>query len=268
MLRIHRGQLRYWLDFLRAMTEKEFKSRYKHAFLGFLWVFINPLLQMLIIGLVFQFIIRADIDRYFVFLFTGLLPWNFFSYSVTKTAPSIVYERTLIQKAAFPRESIILSIILSNLIHFILILIPLALIIFTADLFQSDFLNWDHYVVRFALLAPAIGWIVVLTTAISLIAATLNVKFRDTNFIVQALIPFWFYATPIMYTLTLLPERLIGWAYLNPLTPIIELFHYAVLGNQMTAPHLWFIGFLITMLLLGIGISLFKRNSPYFDDWL
>jgi len=87
---------RHWLDFLIAMTEKEIKARYKHAVLGFLWVIINPLLQMLIIGFVFQFFIPVKVDNYFLFLFAGLLPWNFFSMSLSKTTPSIVYERSLI----------------------------------------------------------------------------------------------------------------------------------------------------------------------------
>jgi ABC-type polysaccharide/polyol phosphate export permease len=266
--RTHWGRWRYWFDFLGAMTEKEFKARYKHAFLGFLWVFLNPLLQMLIIGVVFQFLIKVEVEHYFVFLFTGLLPWNFFSYSLTKTTPSIVYERTLIQKAMFPRESIILSIILSNLIHFLLIIIPFTLIVFLTTALEYGFADWANYLWRFLLLIPTVSWMMALTVGISLITATLNVKFRDTNFIIQALIPFWFYATPIIYTLSLLPLSLAKWAYVNPMTPIIELFHYIVLNKPILFPEMWLIGLLLTLILLVIGIVLFRKDSPCFDDWL
>ena len=90
---------RQWLDFLLAMAEKEIKARYKHAVLGFLWIVLNPLLQMLVIGFIFQFFVPVKVENYFLFLFSGLLPWNFFSMSLSKATPSIVYERSLIQKA-------------------------------------------------------------------------------------------------------------------------------------------------------------------------
>ena len=75
---------RYWLDFLWVMTQKEIKARYKHATLGFLWIVINPLSQMAVMGFVFQFFVPVHVDNYFLFLFAGLLPWNFFAQSLTK----------------------------------------------------------------------------------------------------------------------------------------------------------------------------------------
>src|SRR3989344_7145799 len=102
--------LRYYFDFLLAMTEKEIKARYKRAVFGFLWVILNPLLQMIIIGAIFSFFIK--IPNYFLFLFSGLLPWQFFSLSLSKATQSIVNERELLQKAKFPIEAIPISIVL------------------------------------------------------------------------------------------------------------------------------------------------------------
>src|SRR3989337_4058776 len=99
---------RNYFDFLWEMTEKEIKARYKRAIFGFLWVILNPVLQMIIIGVIFSYFIK--IPNYFLFLFTGLLPWQFFSLSLTKATPSIVYERSLLQKARFPIEAIPISI--------------------------------------------------------------------------------------------------------------------------------------------------------------
>ena len=105
------------VDLLVAMTEKEIKARYKGAIFGFLWLLLNPVMQMLVIGVVFRYVTKTPIENYFVFLFAGLLPWNFFSYSTVKNTPMIVNERYLIKKAYFPREILIYALILANLFH-------------------------------------------------------------------------------------------------------------------------------------------------------
>jgi len=109
----------YFFELLLALTQKEIKARYKHAVLGFLWVFLNPLIQMLVIGFVFSLIFRFGIENYYLFLFAGLLPWNFFSLALTKATSRIVWDRNLVQKAKFPRSTIPLSVVLSHFVHFL-----------------------------------------------------------------------------------------------------------------------------------------------------
>src|SRR3989344_8713982 len=131
------AKTRQFFDLLFGMTEKELRARYKNTFFGFLWIVVNPLLQMLVIGFIFRLFIKEPIQNYYLYLFAGLLVWNFFSISLTKATPSIVNERSLIKKAKFPREVIPLSIILSNLVHLILALLLLlipTLFIRTLDL--------------------------------------------------------------------------------------------------------------------------------------
>ena len=115
-----RENVHRFTELLVAMTEKELRARYKHTVFGFFWLVANPVLQMLVIGFVFTFFMKEPIKNYYFYLFTGLLVWNFFSLSLTKTTPSIVFERALTKKAVFPRAVIPLSIILSNLVHLIL----------------------------------------------------------------------------------------------------------------------------------------------------
>src|SRR3989337_4369260 len=105
---------RLFIDLLWGMTEKELRARYKHTVFGFFWLVANPLLQMLVIGFVFTFFMKEPITNYYYYLFIGLLVWNFFSLSLTKATPSIVWERSLIKKAKFQHSIIPLSIILSN----------------------------------------------------------------------------------------------------------------------------------------------------------
>jgi len=170
---------RQWLDFLLAMAEKEIKARYKHAVLGFLWIVLNPLLQMLVIGFIFQFFVPVKVENYFLFLFSGLLPWNFFSMSLSKATPSIVYERSLIQKAKFPREAIPLSIVLSNMFHFLISLVLLMLVLVGDKLLLDSYgvLELGSYILRFLGVIPLLLWLLVFTASFSLLSSALNVKY-------------------------------------------------------------------------------------------
>lgn len=256
-----------WTDFLAAMTEREIKARYKTAWLGFLWIFLNPLFQMMVIGVIFQFFVPAQVDNYFLFLFTGLLPWNYFSYSLTKTVNSIVYERSLIQKAKFPREAIVLSIVLSNLFHLGISLVLLIMLVVGIALWQGEFtIGWLLGMVT--AVVGAVTWLTLLTAGLSLLVSALNVRYRDMNFVVQALMPLWFYATPVIYSLKLLPEYLHIIAYLNPVTPVIEWMQWAIVGQQPLDVTWWWVGAIVTLVCLVVGIITFRAESPTFDDWL
>ena len=244
------------------MTEKEIKARYKFAVLGFLWIVLNPLLQMIVMGFVFQFFVPVKVDNYFLFLFVGLLPWNFFSMTVSKNTPMILNERSLIQKAKFPREAIILSIVLSNLFHF-LIALGLLMVALLGDKVIEGYsiLNLFEYGLRMFWLFPLIIWLTLLTSGLSLLFSALNVKYRDVNFMVQAIMPLWFYATPIVYTLKLLPEKLHFLFYLNPMTAIIEYFQLVLLNLEPVSYYFGFISTLVSIAVVLIGWFYFKRES-------
>jgi len=261
---------RFWLDFLFAMTEKEIKARYKHAILGFLWVILNPIIQMMVIGFVFQFFIPVKVDNYFLFLFSGLLPWNFFSYTVAKNTPMIINERSLIQKANFPRESIILSVVLSNLFHFLISLLILIVLLIFDKLFLEAYsvIELAKYILRMSTVFPFIVWLFFLVSGFSLFFSALNVKYRDVNFIVQAIIPIWFYGTPVIYSIDLLPEILRPLFYLNPMTAIIDGFHYALLNQKFYSIDLALLSLAISLMIFHIGWKVFEKESKFFDDWV
>jgi len=268
-LKLNKKQ-RYWLDFLSVMTQKEIKARYKRATLGFLWILINPLLQMLVMGFVFQFFVPVKVDNYFLFLFAGLLPWNFFTQSLTKTTPSFFYERNLIKKAQFPKETIVLSIILSNLFHFLIALFILTVLLIGDKVILENygFIQFLFYSIRTLWIFPAIILLVLFTSGLSLLVSSLNVRFRDVNLIIQLAVVLWFYATPVVYALNLLPVFLRPFFYLNPMTAIIELFHYALMGLPITSIEFNWISLLIIFYVFYLGIKIFKKESKNFDDWL
>lgn len=248
----------FW-ELLLAMTEKELRARYKNTVFGFFWLVANPLLQMLIIGFVFTFFMKEPILHYNYYLFVGLLVWNFFSLSLTKATPSIVFERSLIKKAAFPREVIPLSILLSNAVHFlaalILYTIPVA---FLGTLTPASLL----YILAGLLL------LFVFTIGISLLTSALNVRFRDINFFVQAILIIWFYATPIVYSFSVIPYKFIWLWRLNPLTSVVQLLQHGFVAVPLPGPAMLGANIITIIVITALGISLFRKESKNFDDWV
>lgn len=248
-----------FIDLLIGLTEKEIRTRYKYTIFGFFWLVANPLLQMFIIGFVFTFFMKQPITNYYLFLFIGLLLWNFFSLSLTKTTPSIVNERYLIKKSKFPHSVIPLSIVLSNFIHLLIAFILLLIIV----IFMKAFL-------LSRVIYLLIGFVLLLffTSGLSLLTSSLNVKYRDVNFMVQAILIIWFYATPIIYPLSLIPYKYYWLWRLNPLTSTFQFFQYSLLNMPLPGIGMIAINIVIILVILLLGIYVFGRETKNFDDWV
>lgn len=241
------------------MTEKELYARYKNTVLGFFWLVIIPLLQMFIIGFVYTYFIRQSMEHFLLFLYIGLLAWNFFSASLSKATSSIVSERSLIKCAVFPREIIPLSIILSNFTHVGLALLLYAIPVYFAGTFTLQSL---------ILLLPAVLWLVVNAVGFSLLCSALNVRHRDVNFLIQALLLVWFYATPILYPLSVIPQQF-RWIWsLNPMTAVVTLLQHVFLNTGLPTGVILITNTAITTLVLLVGLYSFRRECRYFDDYL
>lgn len=248
---------RQYFDFLWAMTEKEIKARYKRAVFGFLWIILNPLLQMLIIGVVFSYFIK--IPNYFEYLFSGLLLWNFFSLSLSKATPSIVYERALLQKAKFPIEAIPVSIILANFINTLI-----SVIIYIPFLLMGNLVSFPEIL----LIVPVLFWLLFFTIGISLLTTSLNVRYRDINFFVQTLLLIWFYAVPVIYDIASIPHNLKPLFQLNPLTSIFEFSHVFLVNTGEVPLDLFIPNLLVSVAIVLIGVGVYAKQHKYFVDWL
>jgi len=234
-------------------------ARYKNTLFGFLWVTINPLIQMLVIGFVFRFFVKEPITNYYIYLLVGLLVWNFFSLSLTKASSSIVNERNLIKKAKFPRDVIPLSIILSNLVH---LLVAFALLLIPAAIFGSLSINGlPNLLLGFILLIS-------FTVGVSLLTSSLNVRFRDVSFFVQAILVVWFYITPIVYSINVIPYSLMWIWRLNPMTSILQLFQNSLASAPGPGIGMLISNITVITIILFIGVKVFRKESQNFDDWL
>jgi lipopolysaccharide transport system permease protein len=248
---------RHYFELLFEMTRREFTVRYKRTFFGFLWIILNPGLQMVIIGTIFSNFI--PIPNYFLFLFSGLLVWQFFSQTIHKATSSFVNQRYLINKSVFPREVVPISINAADFLHLLIAeLVFIAVILFLFEFSVSSFL----------LVAAALLWTFVLAVGVSLLASSLNVRFRDVAFFVQSILLLWFYASPVLYGVVNVPITLEPILQLNPLVSPLSFMHTAFLSHSLPDMNVIVINLIISLALLLLGIIVFKKENPKFSDWM
>jgi len=210
------ARLARYRGLIQSLVARELKARYRGSVLGFFWSFINPLLLLLIYTFVFTVVLPGihpkEIEPYALFMFCGILPWTWFSSSLLEASNVLIAGGNLIKKVLFPAEVLPIVTVLSNMVHFLLGLPILAafLVYYRAPLQWSE-LVWFPVVVLVQL---------VLTTGLALVLSALTVHFRDIKDILANVVTFWFFATPIIYPMTLAPG--IGRALLN-LNPVTHL---------------------------------------------
>ena len=198
---------------IQALVARELKARYRGSVLGFFWSFINPLLLLLIYSFVFTYVLprgASNLEPYALFMFCGILPWTWFSSSLSESANVLMVGGNLIKKVLFPAEVLPIVTVLANMVHFFLGLPILAifLVYYRAPLQLSE-LIWFPAVVVVQLL---------LTMGFALILAALTVHFRDLKDILANLLTFWFFATPIIYPMSQAPAVARNFLNLNPFT--------------------------------------------------
>jgi lipopolysaccharide transport system permease protein len=180
---------------IQSLVARELKARYRGSVLGFFWSFFNPLLLLLVYSIVFKYVMTGAHDPraepYALFMFCGLLPWTWFSSSLSEASNVLISGGNLIKKVLFPAEILPIVTVLSNMVHFFFGLTILA-----------GFLIWYQRPLNpleLAAFPVAVLVQLILTTAFALLLSALTVHFRDIRDILSNLLTFWFFATPIIY---------------------------------------------------------------------
>lgn len=194
-------QLVRYRALIQSLVTRELKARYRGSVLGFFWSFINPLLLLVVYSFVFTVVLPGthppEIEPYALFLFCGILPWTWFSSSLTEASNSLMSGGNLIKKVLFPAEILPIVSVLSNMMHFFFGLpILLAFLIWFRPTITIVEVLWFPVVVAVQLL---------FTLGLSLLLAALTVHFRDIKDILSNLLTLWFFATPIIYPMHLAP---------------------------------------------------------------
>ena len=247
-------------EMLINMVRRELRGKYKGSILGFLWTFINPLLQLVVYTIVFSNIMRMGVSNYEIFLFVALIPWMFFSTSVLSGAGSIIYNQSLVTKIYFPREILPLSVVTSNFIN----MIYCSVIVLAVVLFYHMNLNLEVW-----FMLPVIAFIeYILVIGIELIVSALTVYFRDLEHILGIIIMAWQFLTPVMYPESFVPSQYQAILYLNPMTPIIISFRDVLYYGKMPVVENLVYAFLWSLIIFICGFLLFGKLQKDFAEEL
>jgi ABC-type polysaccharide/polyol phosphate export permease len=244
-------------ELLKTNVKKEIRGKYKGSFLGVIWSFMNPLLMVLVYAFVFPYIMRIQEHNYLIFLITAIIPWNFFTTVISQGTTTVLVNANIIKKVYFPREILPISVVTSGLINFLIS----CIIIFIFLIFSG--VGFSYYI----LLLPFIIIIqYILSLAIVFALCAIDVYVRDVEYIMNFIIMMLFYATPVLYSFSLIPEKVRFIFNLNPMAHIItsyrDILYYHQLPNMF---NIVIVG-VASILLLFIGYGIFKKLEKGFAE--
>lgn len=242
---------------LKTLVKQDINGRYKGSFLGFLWTLLNPLLMLVVYSLVFQFVFKTGIKHYSIYLFICLMPWNAFSNAIFNGTTCVSNNASILKKVYFPREILPLYVVISNTIQYFFS----AVIIFIALIVSGVGISWVALFLPLIVLIQAI-----FSLGIILLLSAANVYIRDVQYIMNPVMMIWMYACPILYSISMIPERFVGIYKFNPMT-LIMLEYQNILYNK-TLPNFANLGIVlgVSLIMLLIGYLVFNRLQKRFAE--
>jgi lipopolysaccharide transport system permease protein len=264
LLEIDFKQIWEFRDLLILFIQRDIVTKYKQTILGPLWFIIQPILTTLMYLLVFGRIANIPTDNVppILFYLSGIVAWTYFSVCLNSTAGTFITNAGIFGKVHFPRLVVPLSIVISNIIQF-LIQLGLLLIVIGIYYFKgvSFTFTYNLFLVPFLILLMAF-----LGLGFGIIISSLTTKYRDLSNLMGFGIQLWMYATPIIYPLSVIPDKYKIFILANPLTAIIITFKSALLGTQSVSYGYLLYSSVFTLVILFLGIIIFNRVERSFMD--
>lgn len=255
----------YWKDLWRfrelfyILSWRDIKVRYKQTAIGAAWSILRPLLTTVIFTIVFSRVAKLNNPGnapYALMVFAGLLPWQFFSNSLTEASNSLISNTNLITKVYFPRMIIPASAIITSFVDFAISFVLLLLMMFCFGLLPSwHIIFLPVFVVMAFFTAFGIG----------LYLTAVNVKYRDFRYIIPFIVQFGLYITPVGFSSSIIDEKYRIWFSLNPMVGIIDGFRWSILNEPFYMQSMIF-SILITFISMLIGVKYFRKVERSFAD--
>jgi lipopolysaccharide transport system permease protein len=248
-------------ELLYFLVWRDVKIRYKQTVIGAAWAILQPVMTMVIFTMIFGNFAKIPSDGlpYAIFSYTALLPWNYFAQAIARSGDSLVGDANLIKKVYFPRLIIPLAAVSSPLVDFCVSFFVLLAMLAWFGIVPG----WGVLVLPFLLVLAFMT-----ALAVGLWLSPLNARYRDIRYAIPFLIQLWMYASPVVYSVSIVPEQWRPIFSLNPLAGVIEGFRWALLGKGDPAIGTIMISACTVLLLLLGGMLFFKRMERYFADVL
>ena len=247
-------ELYEYREMIYSLVRKDLRTRYKGSVLGFFWTFLNPLLQLIVYSIAFSYIMRVQMDNYYMYMFVGLLPWIFFCTSVQGGAMSIMSGSDLIKKIYFPRLVLPIATVTGAFVNMLFSMMVMFAALFVSGIGVSKYIV---YMPLLLLLLYSLG------LGLAFIFSACNVYLRDLEHILGIITMSMFYVTPVIYPISMVPERFLHYFYLNPMVPMVTAFQDILYYQR--APHmdtlLGVVGYAVAFIVIGfIVFQKLQRN--------
>jgi ABC-type polysaccharide/polyol phosphate export permease len=247
-------------DLVRHLVLRDLRLKYKGSTLGVLWSLANPVIMAAVYTVAFKYIVRLPIERFPLFLLSGLVPWTFFAGALGASAASVVDNSALVRKVRFPRLVLPLAATLAQLVQFAL---TYALVIPALAWFDGGGLGVTALAAVPLMLLQSI-----FTAGLGLAAATANVHLRDTKHLLDVALQIGFWLTPVVYSLALAPKRLAALLAWNPLTHFVGAYQGAVVDGRWPSAGTFLLLALLAAGSAAAGLALFARSEGRFAEKL
>lgn len=243
-----------------SLVKRDIRGRYKGSALGFLWTFLNPLLQLIVYTLVFSIIMKNGIEKFYLYLFVALVPWLFFSTCISAGSICIFSQQDMVKKIYFPREVLPLSFTISQFVNMLLSFV----VIFFVIIISGIGIN-----LKALLFLPIIMTIeFILALGFTMIVSAITVYVKDLQYILNIITMAWMYMTPVVYSIEMLPERFRSLAYINPMTAIILAYRDILYYKRIPDMSTLVIAIIMGIIMLGLGCFTFSKLKRNFVEEL
>jgi lipopolysaccharide transport system permease protein len=245
-------------ELLWVLTMRDIKVRYKQTVLGAGWAILRPVITMLIFSVVFGTLAKMPSDGlpYPVFVYAGLLPWTFFATAIGTSGQSLVGSSHLVSKVYFPRLIIPLSSVGAGLVD---LLISTAILLLMMLWYG---VGWTPNLLAAPLL---LGAVIFTALGVGTLLSALTVAYRDFTHLTPFLVQIWMYVTPVIFPVSIVPQKWQWLLYINPMTGLVEGFRAAFLGKPFDLPSLA-ISFATALILFALGVAYFEKVERRFAD--
>lgn len=263
LIEVNLREIIEYKDLLFLFVKRDIATTYKQTILGPLWFIIQPLFTTLIYVLVFSNFAKISTDNlpHILFYLSGISVWNYFSECLTKTSNTFNDNQGIFGKVYFPRVILPLSIVVSGMVKFLLQFTLFFIFAF------PYYLKGVVHLSSVSLFLPLIILVIALIgLGVGMLFSSMTTKYRDIVFLLTFGIQLWMYATPVIYPLSIVPEKFKGILLLNPITPLVETVRYGFLGSGQFSTQSLAISFTFSVFIFTLGFLVFSRVERKFMD--
>lgn len=264
LLDLNLAELWHYRDLILLFVKRNYSTRYKQTILGPLWLILNPLISTALYIVIFTSVAHLPTDNIdaLAFYFSGSIIWSLFSACLNQTSGTFLANAGIMGKVYFPRLVMPISTVITSVLDF-LIQFGLLIVLAFIQLIRGEQYHPNAYI---ALIPILIIQLTILGLGFGIIISSLTTKYRDLTILVGFGLRLWMYLCPVVYSASMIPDRFIGLYMLNPVTPALMIFRYAIYGSGYAPVKMWGVSWIITLVVLIFGVIIFNKVEKTFMD--